>query len=278
MHIGSRVKDVVVVTGTGGMGAAIARRLGSGRHLVLADNARDALTRTAELLRGEGHSVHDVPTEISDAEAVAALAQAAVELGPLAAVVHTAGVSPVGATAEQVVRVDIVGTAHILEAFEPHAQNGTVAVCIASMAGSLTSLPPDVEYALATTPTAQLADLPVLARATMEPAAAYGMAKRANQLRVQAAAVAWGAKGARVVSISPGIISTPMGQQELAGPSGETMRRMIEVSGSKRLGTPDDVASVVAFLVSPAASFITGTDILVDGGVVSGLRYAVPAN
>lgn len=264
--------NVVVVTGTGGMGMAVARRLGSGQQLVVADYAPDALARAADVLRGEGHVVHEVVTDVSDNDAVVALASAAAELGPITAVVHTAGVSPVQATSEQIVAVDVIGTAYLLDAFEAHARPGTVAVCIASMAGTLTTLPPEVERALATTPTSELATLPALDPASMEPGIAYGVAKRANQLRVQAASLAWGAKGGRVVSISPGVISTPMGQQELAGASGDMMRQMVAMSATKRLGTPDDIASAVAFLVSPAASFITGTDLLVDGGVIAALR------
>ncbi|MHB8463269.1 MAG: SDR family oxidoreductase [Acidimicrobiales bacterium] len=274
MSEGRAPEEVVVVTGTGGMGIAIARRLGTGRHIVLADYAAASLAAAAETLRGEGHWVHDAPTDVSDAASVLALAHTAARLGRIRVVAHTAGVSPVQATSERIVQVDVVGTARVLDAFEPHARPGTVAVCIASMAGTMTALAPDVERALATTPTEELADLPVLAAAGLDPGSAYGIAKRANQLRVQAASVAWGARGGRVVSISPGIISTPMGQQELAGPVGDMMRSMIEMSACKRLGTPEDIAAAVEFLASTAAAFITGTDILVDGGVVAALRNA----
>lgn len=267
--------DVVVVTGIGGMGLAVARRLGSGRHLVLADFAADALAKVTETLRGEGHSVQDVVTDVSDAGSVQALADEAAAAGTIRVVVHTAGVSPVQATAERVVAVDVVGTANVLDAFEPHVVPGTVAVCIASMAGTMATLPPEVEAALATTPTAELAALPVLDPANLDPGAAYSLAKRANQVRVQAMALAWGRRGGRVVSISPGIISTPMGQQELAGSSGDAMRFMISMSATQRLGTPDDIATAVDFLASPAASFITGTDLLVDGGAIAAIRYGM---
>jgi NAD(P)-dependent dehydrogenase (short-subunit alcohol dehydrogenase family) len=107
----------------------------------------------------------------------------------------------------------------------------------------------------------------------MDPGSAYGIAKRANHVRVAAASVAWGRRGGRVVSISPGIVATPMGEAELAGPFGDVMRSMIDGSGTRRIGTPDDIAAAVEFLVSPAASFITGTDLLVDGGVVAAMFY-----
>ena len=268
--------EVLVVTGVGGMGAAVARRLGTGRTVVLADFDEAQLERVAADLRGEGHDVHTLRVDVSSATDVAQLAQTAAGLGALRAVVHTAGVSPVQATTQQIVDIDVVGTARILDAFEPHVQTGTVAVCIASMAGTMTTLPPDVLRLLATTPTDELAALPVLDPESMIPGIAYGVAKRANHVRVQAASIPWGRRGGRVLSISPGIISTPMGQAELAGESGDFMRSMIEMSGTGRIGTPDDIAAAVEFLVSPAASFITGTDLLVDGGAIAAINTAPP--
>lgn len=129
------------------------------------------------------------------------------------------------------------------------------------------------------TPAKELLDLPFLAPDVVDSsAAAYVLAKRANALRVQAAAISWGERGARVNSISPGVISTPMGQQELAGESGEQMRAMVAMSATKRLGTPDDIAAAAAFLLGPQASFVTGTDLLVDGGAVAAVRALIPAD
>lgn len=267
-------REVVVITGVGGMGIAVARRLGAGRTVVLADFAEELLGRVSEQLRVEGHDVHPVRTDVSDVESVRALAATADSLGVFRAVVHTAGLSPVQASPERIIAVDVMGTAHVLDEFGKIARNGSVAVCIASMAGTMAPLPPEVDMALAVTPTPDLASLPALDPANLDPGAAYGVAKRANQMRVQAASVAWGKRGGRTVSISPGIISTPMGQAELTGPSGDIMRNMIADSGVKRIGTPDDIAAVVEFLIGHEASFITGTDILVDGGTVAGLRYA----
>ena len=152
--------------------------------------------------------------------------------------------------------------------------SGTSGV-IASMAGTLAFVDAETLAALATTPTGELHTLPALDPSTMDPGTAYGVAKRANQARVEAMSVRWGRRGGRVVSISPGIIATPMGQAELAGPFGEVMRDMIATSGTGRIGTPDDIAAAVEFLVSPAASFVTGTDLLVDGGVAAAVRHAV---
>jgi NAD(P)-dependent dehydrogenase (short-subunit alcohol dehydrogenase family) len=141
------------------------------------------------------------------------------------------------------------------------------------MAGTMAQIPMELEMALAMTPTAELAALPALDPANLDRGAAYSIAKRANQARVRAMSVVWGMKGGRVVSISPGVISTPMGQAELSGPSGDQMRAMIGASGVKRVGTPDDIAAVTEFLISQDASFITGTDILVDGGTVAGITF-----
>ena len=140
------------------------------------------------------------------------LAATAAELGPIRCVVHTAGVSPVQATPEQIVDIDVVGTARVLDAFEPHVVPGTVAVCIASMAETMTTLAPDVLRLLAVTPTDELKTLPVLDPESMDPGIAYGVAKRANRMRVQAASVPWGRRGGRVLSISPGVISTRWGR------------------------------------------------------------------
>jgi NAD(P)-dependent dehydrogenase (short-subunit alcohol dehydrogenase family) len=264
---------VVVVTGVGGMGEAVARRLAPGRCVVLADVDAGALGDVAERLSACGHDVRSVRVDVSSHDDVTALAETASALGTIRAVVHTAGVSPVQATPQQIVDVDVIGTARVLDAFEPHVEPGTVAVCIASMAGTMTAMEPGDLEKLATTPTEQLSALTILDPATLDSASAYGVAKRANQARVEAASVTWGRRGGRVVSLSPGIIATPMGRAELDGPFGDIMRGMIEQSGTKRLGTADDIAAIVEFVVSPGASFITGTDLLADGGVVAALRY-----
>jgi len=266
--------NVVVITGAGGMGIAIAHRIGAGNIVVLADASTDQLERATSELETAGHDVRGIRTDVSSATDVNALARAATDFGVIRAVVHTAGVSPVQATPEAIVAVDVVGTALVLDAFLPHVQAGTVAVCIASMAGTMTQLDADTLKLLATTPTDELHTLPMLDPQQMDSGTAYGVAKRANQVRVEAASVPWGRRGGRVVSLSPGIIATPMGDADLVGPFGDVMRSMVEMSGTQRLGTADDIAAVVEFLVSPAASFITGTDIRVDGGVVAAMNYS----
>ncbi|MBN6039667.1 SDR family oxidoreductase [Amycolatopsis sp. 195334CR] len=267
------MNDVVVLTGTGGIGLAIARRLAAGRRTLLADFSEPALTSAAEALRDEGHDVTTLVTDVSDREAVAALADAAAELGRVTHVVHTAGLSPEQAAAEAVLRVDLRGVALVLDEFARVVAPGGAGVVIASMAGHLQQeLPVDQQRALATTPAAELLDLPFLSPDALGPQGAYAISKRANALRVQAAANTWGRRGARVNSISPGIIATAMGRAELDGPSGQTIRAMVDRSGTGRIGTPDDIADAAAFLLGPQATFITGTDLLVDGGVVASMR------
>lgn len=264
--------NTLVVIGVGGMGQSIARRQGAGKKVLLADFDERGLSTAAEALRGEGYDVVTSPVDVSSRASVADLAERAAELGNVTEVVHTAGLSPVQAPVAAILSVDLLGVALTLEEFGRVVAHGGAGVVLSSMAGHLTTpLDAEQERALAHTPADELLDLPFLARVTSG-AVGYGLAKRANHLRVQAAGVAWGRRGARINSISPGVISTPMGQQELAGDSGTAMRAMIDASAAGRLGTPADIAAAAAFLLGPDSAFISGTDLLVDGGVVAALH------
>lgn len=266
--------DVLVVLGGGSMGAACVRRMGSGRRVVIADVHPSSADAVAEPLRADGFDVTTLAADVTDGAAVDALAEQAAALGPVRAVVHTAGVSPVQAPAELVVRVDLLGAAHMLASFEGVVAPGGAAVVIASMAGHV--IPPlasEDEAAIRTSEPAGLLSVPCVRDAAAgDPGLAYGFAKRAIGVLIAKASLAWGRRGARVCSISPGVISTPMGRAELDGGSGDFMRMMVAASGTGRLGTPDDIAIAAEFLLSPQASFITGTDLLVDGGAVAALR------
>ncbi|GAA1963471.1 SDR family oxidoreductase [Agromyces allii] len=267
-------KDVAVVIGVGGMGLAIARRVASGRRVVLADFNEATLEAAAAQLTGDGHDVLTRRVDVSDRTSVAELADAAAAAGRVTHVAHTAGLSPMQAPTQAILAVDLLGVAHVLDEFPRVIAPGGSGVVISSMSAyfAAPTLPAELGAALATTPTDDLLALPFLA-ALPNPGAAYSIAKRANQLRVAAASVAWGEAGARINSISPGVISTPMGQEELAGDSGEQMRGMVAASAAKRLGTPDDIAAAAAFLLDPqVASFISGVDLLVDGGTVAGVN------
>jgi len=270
-------RGVVVVTGAGGMGSAIARRIGTGSTVVLADSDERLLEAEVRALVAVGYDVVGHAVDVSVQDSVEALATDAAVRGPVSAVIHTAGLSPVQAPVDAILRVDLLGTALVLDAFGAVISSGGAGVVISSMAGTMAMLDPEFERRLAVTPTGQLLDLGELAPGAIpDPATAYVVAKRANQLRVAAASPAWGRRGARVNSISPGIIATPMGASELQGPSGQMMRAMLADSGTGRIGTPEDIAGVVDFLIGRDAGYITGTDLLVDGGVVAALHAPQP--
>ena len=265
-------RDVVVVTGAGGMGVAVARRLGNGRNVLLADASSQGLDRAVTALTDEGYAVRGMVTDVSDREAVHKLAEAAAAEGRVAAIVHTAGVSPATGPARTIVDVNLLGTAHVIDAFETVATRGTALVVISSMAGHVASLSREEEAALATTATEDLLGLDVVTAIGDDAQTAYIVTKRANHLRVQAAALAWNLRGARVNSVSPGVIATAMSRAEAASPSGAHMTQMLDASGSGRVGTPGEIADAVAFLTGPESSYITGTDLLVDGGQAAWLR------
>jgi NAD(P)-dependent dehydrogenase (short-subunit alcohol dehydrogenase family) len=265
-------REVLTVIGVGGMGQAIARRLGAGKTVLLADYNEGTLTSAAESLTADGHHVESRSVDVSSPESVHGLAGFAASLGSVAQVAHTAGLSPSQASAEAILAVDLLGVALVLDEFGAVVAPGGAGVVIASMAGHM--FPPltaEQERALAHNPPGELMQLDFIS-SIGDPNFAYPIAKQANHIRVRAASAHWGRRGARINSISPGIISTPMSQQELASPVGDGMRAMIAMSATGRLGTPEDIASATAFLLGPDASFITGTDLLVDGGVIAAIK------
>ena len=264
--------EVLTVIGVGGMGEAIARRLGAGKTVLLADYNEETLASVAKSLTADGHHVESRSVDVSSPESVHGLAGFAASLGSVAQVAHTAGLSPSQASAEAILEVDLLGVALVLDEFGAVVARGGAGVVIASMAGHM--FPPltvEQERALAHNPPGELMQLDFISRIG-DPNFAYPIAKRANHIRVRAASAHWGRRGARINSISPGIISTPMGQQELASPVGDGMRAMVAMSATGRLGTPEDIALATAFLLGPDASFVTGTDLLVDGGVIAAIR------
>ncbi|QDS74157.1 hypothetical protein FKW77_001537 [Venturia effusa] len=264
-----------VIIGTGGIGAAIAHRLAKGRQLWIADYSETGLASVVKSLREEGHNVEGHHLDIVDYSAVEKFAKEAAATGPIDAVVHTAGLSPVQAKTRRIFEVDALGFANVMEAFYQVASEGTSFVGISSMASHLLPegfVPQALQIHFATAPLDKLLIHPDLDIET-ENIMSYGIAKLGNRLRVQAAARAWGHKGARINTISPGVISTPMGDREWESEMGQHMRAMVEGSGSRRKGTSDEIAGAAVFLVGPDSTFITGTDILVDGGVVCSTRW-----
>ncbi|MEN6333891.1 MAG: SDR family oxidoreductase [Phycisphaerales bacterium] len=269
------MRNVVVVIGSGQIGQAIARRVGVGKHVLLADMRPDNAHAAAEVLGNAGYEVSVATVDASSREAVQALVKTATGLGDVTGLIHVAGVSPTQASPATILKVDLYGTALVLEEFGHVIARGGAGVVIASQSGH--RLPPltvEQNKALATTPVEELLGLSFLQPDQVTDSLhAYQIAKRGNSLRVMAEAVRWGKRGARVNTISPGIIITPLTKDELAGPRGEGYRRMIEVSEAGRAGTPDEVGAVGALLMGSDGGFITGSDILMDGGVTAAYWY-----
>jgi len=269
------MKDVVVVIGARQIGQAIARRVGVGKHIVLADMRPDNANAAAAVLENAGYEVSVATVDASLREDVHALAEKATGVGNITGLIHAAGVSPSQASPATILKVDLYGTALVLEEFGNVIGYGGSGVVISSQSGH--RLPPltiEQNKELATTPVEALLSLPFLQpNQVTDSLHAYQLAKRGNSLRVMAEAVRWGKRGARVNTISPGIIITPLAKDELTGPRGEGYRHMIEVSAAGRPGTPDEVGTVGALLMGPDGGFITGSDILMDGGVTAAYWY-----
>ena len=265
-------QQVVVVIGAGGIGQAIGRRQGSGRTVLLADRNDTVLKTAQEAVEAAGHNVVTRPVDVSSRESVHALAAYATSLGEVVNVVHTAGLSPVQASPEAILAVDLYGVAMVLEEFGEVVAAGGSGLVVSSMAGHmLPALPAEQDQALAFTPAEELLTLPFLSpEAIPGSGLAYAISKRANHLRVRGAAVAWGERGARVNSISPGIILTPLAKDEMSGPGAEGYQTMIRESAAARVGTTDEIATAAAFLLD--AGFVTGSDLLIDGGVIAAIH------
>jgi NAD(P)-dependent dehydrogenase (short-subunit alcohol dehydrogenase family) len=269
------MSKVIVVVGPGLIGQAIARRVGVGKQVVLADVRRENADLAAETLSNAGYEVSVATVDTSSREAVQALVQTATTLGEVTGLIHAAGVSPSQAPPETVLKVDLYGTALVLEQFGDVIAPDGAGVVIASQSGHrLPPLTAEQNKALALTPADELLALPFLQPDQVPDSLhAYQIAKRGNSLRVMAEAVRWGKRDARINTISPGIIITPLARDELAGPRGDGYRLMIESSPTARAGTPDEVGAVGALLMGPDGGFITGSDILMDGGVTAAFWY-----
>ncbi len=269
------MSKVVVVIGPGSIGQAIARRVGTGKHIVLADLKQENADAAADVLSKAGYEVTATTVDISSRPSIQALVKTATDLGEVTGLIHAAGVSPSQAPIATILAVDLHGTAVILEEFGNIIAPGGSGVVIASQSGHrLGALTVEQDTALATTPADDLLNLPFLQEGQVKDTLhAYQLSKRGNSLRVKAEAVRWGKRGARINTISPGIIITPLAKDELTGPRGEGYRRMIELSPVGRAGTPDEVGNVGALLMGQDGAFITGSDILMDGGVTSSYFY-----
>lgn len=261
------VKDVYVITGgSGGMGKASAELLGKKGTVLLADVSEERLKETKDELASKGlNDIHYQTVDITSKENLEALVEKTSELGTLKGLVHTAGLSPTMADSKKITEVNLVGTGLILEAFLPIATDKTAAVMVSS--NSSYNVPREGPYMdVLKNPLADNTIDTMEQFAQGNPGAAYAFSKLGVNLIVEDQAWLWGEKGARLVSLSPGIIDTPMGRQEES--QQEIMKSLIEYTPLRRKGQPEEIASAVEFLLSDAASFISGTDLLVDGGSV----------
>ena len=269
------MSNVIVVIGAGSIGQAIARRVSAGKRVLLADLRQENAEAAAAVLSNAGYEVSTATIDVSLRESVHALVQKATSLGNVTGVIHAAGVSPSQASPATILAVDLYGTAVVLEELGNVIAKGGAGVVIASQSGHrLGALTPEQNAALATTPADELLSLPMLQPDQVNDSLhAYQLSKRGNSLRVMAEAVRWGKRGARVNTISPGIVMTPLAKDELSGPRGEGYRRMIELCPVGRAATPDEVGTVGALLMGADGAFITGSDFLMDGGVTAAYWY-----
>lgn len=267
--------NVTVVIGAGSIGQAIARRVSSGKHVLLADLRQENADAAAKVLSEAGFEVSTAIVDVSSRESVRALVDTAAAIGDVTGVIHAAGVSPSQAPPAVILKVDLYGTAVVLDEFGKVISAGGSCVVIASMSGHrLPALTAEQDRLLATTPADELLALPMLQPDKVtDPLNAYQISKRGNALRVKAESVRWGKRGARVNTMSPGIVITPLAKDELTGPRGEGYRRMIDLSPIGRAGTPDEIASLAALLMGLDGAFITGSDFLIDGGVTASFFY-----
>lgn len=269
------MQDVTVLIGAGSIGQAITRRVSAGRHVLIADLRQAAVDSAAQTLADAGFAVTTAQVDVCSRASVEALAAQAAAIGPVMGVVHAAGVSPSQAPVATILAVDLYGTALVLEAFGAVIAPGGSGVVISSQSGyRMPALTAEEDRLLATTPADDLLALPMLAADRItDTLHAYQMSKRGNGLRVKAEAVRWGERGGRINAISPGIIITPLANDELNGPRGAVYRGMLAKAPAGRAGTPDEVGDLGAFLMGRTSAFITGSDILMDGGATASWYY-----
>ncbi|MCM1151409.1 MAG: SDR family oxidoreductase [Alistipes sp.] len=268
-------KQVMILTGAGRIGTAIARRMGYGMKIVIGDKSLKNAESVAESMNRAGFDAVARETDISSSESILAMISEAQTYGEIAMLVNAAGVSPSQASVETILKVDLYGTAVLLEEVGKAIAPGGTGVTISSQSGHrMPALTADEDRLLATAPTEELLSLDMLQpqniRDTLH---AYQLAKRCNVKRVMAEAVKWGQRGARINSISPGIIVTPLALDEFNGPRGDFYKNMFAKCPAGRPGTADEVANVAELLMRPQGAFITGADFLVDGGATASYFY-----
>jgi len=266
-------KEVIALLGAGCMGSAIARRIAAGRTILLGDISEKNLEQAAHDFRYNGYDVETFVVNAVEKESVEAFARKAASLGPVMYFIDTAGASPSQASPEHILALDMVGTGYALDAFGRIMAPGGAGLVVASQTGYMYPIPNDIELQILQTPTEKLMDIPFIRETARERSGiAYMIAKRINHLQAQkAAATTWRERRARINTISPGVIVTPLAYDEFAA-AGENYQQMIDASAAMRTGTADEIAEAGAFLLGEHAGFITGTDLLIDGGVIAAIR------
>lgn len=268
-------KEVMLLTGAGQIGMAIARRMGYGKKIILGDKKPENAQSAAKIMREAGFDVLALEMDLSSRVSIMNLIAEAQKYGQITMLVNAAGVSPSQASIEDILKVDLYGTAVLLEEVGKIIAPGGAAVTISSQSGHrMKQLTPLEDELLACTPAEELLKLEILQPENItDTLHAYQMAKRCNEKRVMAESVKWGKKGARVNSISPGIIVTPLAMDEFNGPRGDFYKNMFAKCPAGRPGTADEVANAAELLLSQKGSFITGADFLIDGGATASYFY-----
>lgn len=268
-------KEVMLLTGAGQIGMAIARRMGYGKKIVVGDKRMENAEAVCKIMNEAGFDCVAVEMDLALRKSIQNTIAEARKYGEIKMLVNAAGVSPSQAPVEAILKVDLYGTAVLLEEVGKVIAAGGVGVTISSQSGHrMPQLMADEDRHLATTPVEELLGLPLLQPGNIRDTLhAYQLAKRCNEKRVMAEAVNWGRRGARVNSISPGIIVTPLALDEFNGPRGDFYKNMFAKCPAGRPGTADEVANVAELLMSDKGAFITGADFLIDGGATASYFY-----
>lgn len=266
-------KPVIALLGAGSMGTAIVRRIAAGKKILLGDISEKNLEKVFHDFEYSGYDVETMTVNALERESVEAFARKAASLGPVMFFIDTAGASPNQAKPEHILKLDMVGTGYAVDAFGEVMAPGGAGLIISSQTGYMYNIPHETEQEILNTPTQDLMDLPFIRETAMQNSGwAYMIAKRVNHLQaMKAAATTWKARRARINTLSPGVIVTPLAYDEFNA-AGEGYQRMIDASAAERTGTSDEIAEAGAFLLGEHAGFITGTDLLIDGGTIAAIR------
>ena len=265
-------KDVIALLGAGSMGTAIVKRIATGKKILLGDISEKNLEKVTNEFKYGGYDVETIVVNALEKDSVTAFAEKAASLGKVMYFIDTAGASPNQATPEHILNLDMVGTGYAVDAFGKVMGKGGAGLLISSQAGYMYPIPYEIELEILKTPTEKLLDLPFIKETVKNSGLAYMIAKRVNHLQAQkAAATTWRERRARINSMSPGVIVTPLAYDEFAA-TGDLYQNMIDASAAMRTGTSEEIADAAAFLLGEHSTFITGTDLLIDGGVMAAIR------